>query len=884
MFTSLLFVALPSAAQLPVANEADYTTVDYLVPPEHAEVEVGGMDFLPDGRLALSTRRGQVWIVDDPLAKDPKDAKFHLFAEGLQEGLGLHVVDGEICVVQRAELSRLRDTDHDGTCDTVETICNAWGVSGNYHEFAYGLPVDRDGNFYVSLNLGFTEPKWWHGRSLAPYRGWIVQISKTGALKPFAFGFRSPCGLGMDDEGQLLLTDNQGDWEPVCPLYVVKPNQFHGAPASLAWTPQYQETKTEPSLTNPPDMPRVAPALWMPYGWTRSAGDMRTIPRDGSFGPYGGQLALAELTNGLVLRADLERVRGESQGACLMLRQRVGSAIRVLFGKDGTLFTGLTNRGWGGLNPSSGVARVRWNGRMPFEIQHVHLLQDGFELTLTEPLASNAALDPANVLATQYHYDWWWEYGSPERGTRRLTTTSLAASADRRKLLVHFSDLAAGEVAKVKLSGLLSQSGQALLHEEFAYTVNQLPEGPLCDTPVARVVPPPPARESGAEGWLRVCYGDAFEMWKQSRWKLSDIELDASDATKFALKDGMGALTNQGLAPAEDYTSSFVFGDAKVHVECALPKGGATAVSVHGRYDILLADPGEEKTQSLRSLGAVLPGEHFAGSPPLLPAFKGPGQWHDLDFFFRAPRFDASGRKIANARFERVMVDDVLLQNQIELTEPVQGASGPESAEGPLVIRGGLGICAVGGIMVRPLDVPWPAEGWHALLAPDEIEGWKTIGAATWKNEDKLLTTGGKPGFLATERDDFANLELRARCKINDGGLANLWLRASIAEGAPPAGYAVRINASHPDPEKTGSIVGHAPRKVVLAPADTWFDLVVRCESAGEGTRVTVRMNGVVVNEWLDTAKPFAKGRIALEQHHEGSVLEVKDLAVREIP
>jgi hypothetical protein len=879
MIPSILFL-LP---QLPAANEADYYTVDYLQPPPGAQVEVGGMDFLPDGRLALSTRRGQVWIVDDPLAKDPKDAQFHLFAEGLQEGLGLRVVEGEICVVQRAELSRLRDTDHDGVCDTIETICNSWGVSGNYHEFAYGLPVDKDGNFYVSLNLGFTEPKWWHGRSLAPNRGWIVQISKSGALKPFAFGFRSPCGLGMDDQGRLLLTDNQGDWEPVCPLYVVRPNAFHGAPASLEWTPQYQETKTVPSLTNPPDMPRVAPALWMPYGWTRSTGDMQTIPRDGKFGPLGGQLVLAEMTNGLVLRADLEEVRGAMQGACMMLRQRIGSALRVRFASDGTLFTGLTNRGWGGLAPGSGVARVRWNGKLPFDVQHVHLLQDGFELTLTEPLAASWRPDPRSVQATQYHYDWWWEYGSPERGTRMLTPLSLAPSADRRKLVVRFADLAAGEVAKVKLSGLVSQSGQALLHEEFAYTVNQLPEGPLCETPVARVVPPPPARESGAEGWLRVCYGEAFEMWKPSRWKLTDFELDAADPTKFALKDGMGALVNQGVAPAEDYVSSFVFGDAKVHVECALPKGGATAVSVHGRYDILLADPGDEKTLGLSSMGAVLPGEHFAGSPPLLPAFKGPGQWHDLDFFFRAPRFDATGKKTANARFERVMVDDVLLQNQIELSEPVRGATGPETAEGPLVIRGGLGTCAVGGIMVRPLDVPWPAEGWKPLFAPDEIEGWRIVGAGTWKREDKLLTSGGKPGFLATERDDFANFELRARCKINDGGLSGIWLRADASEGAPPAGYCVKLNASHPDPDKTCSIAGLSPRKVVLAPADTWFDLVLRCESTPAGNRISVRMNGVEVNSALDPQKKFMKGRVLLEQHHEGSVLELKDLDLREL-
>jgi len=185
--------------------------------------------------------------------------------------------------------------------------------------------------------------------------------------------------------------------------------------------------------------------------------------------------------------------------------------------------------------------------------------------------------------------------------------------------------------------------------------------------------------------------------------------------------------------------------------------------------------------------------------------------------------------------------------------------------------------------MVRPLDVPWPAEGWTPLFAPDEIEGWQVVGGGEWKREDKLLTTGGKPGFLASERE-FANFELRARCKINDGGLSGIWLRADAAEGATPTGYCVKINASHPDPEKTGTIAGLSPRKVVLAPADTWVDLVLRCETTPEGNRITVRMNGVEVNTALDKEKKFAKGRVMLEQHHEGSVLEVKDLDVRELP
>jgi hypothetical protein len=108
---ALAALAAPIWSAQTAEEESAYYAVDYLAPPEGARVEVGGMAFLPDGRLVLSTRRGQVWIVSDPLAADPSAARFALFCEGLGEGLGLAVVpasepgrDADILVLQRQEL------------------------------------------------------------------------------------------------------------------------------------------------------------------------------------------------------------------------------------------------------------------------------------------------------------------------------------------------------------------------------------------------------------------------------------------------------------------------------------------------------------------------------------------------------------------------------------------------------------------------------------------------------------------------------------------------------------------------------------------------------------------------------------------------------------
>jgi glucose/arabinose dehydrogenase len=871
-----VIAALLLAATLGDPVESDFYAVDWLAPPQGSVLEVGGMDFLPDGRLALSTRRGQVWIVADPLAKDPKDARFTLFAEGLQEGLGLSVIDGAIHVLQRGEISKLVDADGDGRCDRIETLCDGWGLSGHYHEFAFGLPRDAQGNLYLSLNVSFGDPQWWHGRSTAPWRGWVMKVAPDGALEPFAAGFRSPCGLGFDEEGDLLETDNQGDWMPTCPIFHVKPGRFYGHPAALAWTPEYQSTRTTPSDTIPPERAREPAAVWLPYKWSRSAGNLAPDTTGGKFGPFAHQLFVAELTNGMVLRTQLERVRGELQGACFLFRQRVGSAIRVLFAPDGTQLLGLTNRGWGGLAPAHGIARVRWTGRTPFEIRSVHLLQDGFDLAFTEPIAA----PPERVEGLLYHYDWWWEYGSPERGNEPLATTAAEVSPDRTGLRLRFANFRAGEVARVALKGLRSERGEPLLHDEFAYTINQLPEGPPCTTPIARLVPPPAARESQDEGWLRLCYTDALGMWESAGWSLVDAEIDPADPSKLVITPGDAALVNDGgpgespVAPT-DFVSRPVFGDVKLHAELMLPAGGDGGVMLMGRYELRLTPDA--------AFGALAPGSGFAGRAPSLASFRGPGEWHELDLVFRAPRFDASGKKIQDARFEKVLMDDILLHEGIDLPGASEGGlAGPEAARGPLRFRGDRGRVAMRGITVRPMDEATAEPGFVPLFDGEDLEGWESSGRGSFAVDDQVLVGSGPRTFLATARDDFADFEIAARMKVSDGGRSGILFHAQAADQGF-AGYEAVVNSSYPDEEHTGSLRGLAPIRAHLVAPDTWFDYRVRCEREPQGTRIRISIQGIVVTDFLDRERRFGPGRIAVEQHHEGSTVEIRSLAIKEL-
>jgi glucose/arabinose dehydrogenase len=246
--------------------------VEYYTPPAGEVVEVGGIAFVNETDVLVSTRRGRVWWVANALAEDPADAEWTMFVEGLYEGLGLNVVDGRIYVLQRGELSELIDHDGDRVCDEVRTVTQDWGMTGNYHEFAFGLPVDAEGNFYMSLNLGFWSPEWWHGMSKAPNRGWILKVSPEGEVTPIACGARSPCGLGMNSAGDLFYTDNQGDWMPSSPIFHVQEGAFFGHPNSLRWTEEYRASGELPSSTAPPARERTDAAVWLPYSWSRTRG------------------------------------------------------------------------------------------------------------------------------------------------------------------------------------------------------------------------------------------------------------------------------------------------------------------------------------------------------------------------------------------------------------------------------------------------------------------------------------------------------------------------------------------------------------------------------------------------------------------------------------
>jgi hypothetical protein len=308
-----------------------------------------------------------------------------------------------------------------------------------------------------------------------------------------------------------------------------------------------------------------------------------------------------------------------------------------------------------------------------------------------------------------------------------------------------------------------------------------------------------------------------------------------------------------------------------------------------GRYELQLFDtPRDQAALTMSDCGGIYRGESWPGAAPSFLAYRGAGEWHELDIWFQAPRFDEGGTKVSNAMFRRVLMDDTLLHEDLEVPEPTLGASGPEVPEGPLVIQGDHSIVAIGDVRVRPMDFT-PGAGetaresdWVSLFDGESLEGWRASDDGTWTVEDGVIVGQGKTSHLFSPRGDYQDFEVRGSFKISDNGNSGFYFRAAFGPGWP-AGYEAQVNSTYADPQRTGSLYAIAPITAQLVPPDTWFDYHVTCRDEAAGTHVVIRVNGVVVNDVVDAERRHARGHIAIQQHHEGSRIEVKELFVKEL-
>jgi hypothetical protein len=485
----LISIATPRA-------QTDSRSKTWKPAPEGLALEVSGMTVLDDKRVAVAIRKGEVWILDGVYDDPPNNVRYKRFASALHEPLGLLKHNDSLYTAQRTELTQLKDTDGDEVADEYLTVAKGWGVTGHYHEYAYGPKLDGDGNMWLTLNIGLglkgnqltrtvREPTL--GYRQGRWRGWGLKVTPNGTMIPVCAGMRSPCGIGANAGGDMFYTDQQGNWVATNSLHHMRKGAFfHHAEALASMTQPGSTIQGVTSVPNGAPLPQALeqfpqlkpPAVWFPYKkMGQSTTDIMLDDSSGRFGPFAGQLFVGEFTQASMSRVFLEQVDGEYQGACFPFRSSFASAVlRMAQGADGSVFVGLTNRGWSSLGTSSyGLQRLVWTGKTPFEIKEMRAQPYGFELVFTKPVDARTAEDLQAYAMNSYTYLYHSTYGSDEIQKQDLAIKRSVVSDDGYRVQLQVDGLRELFVHELVAAGVRSRNGEPLLHPHGYYTLNRIP-------------------------------------------------------------------------------------------------------------------------------------------------------------------------------------------------------------------------------------------------------------------------------------------------------------------------------------------------------------------------------------------------------------------------
>ncbi len=360
--------------------------------PWKRNVRPSDFDFFPDGRLALLTFDGDVWIADDVTGRR-KHITWQRFAGGLHEPMGLRVVDGQIVVFDRNGLVTLRDRDRNGEADFYANLCNLPAQTAETREFAMGFELKPGGGFFLSKGGQIHGPR-------GKLNGTILEVSADGkTMKVIATGLRQPF-LGVDPvSGLLTASDQQGHWVPSTPLHVIRPGSYYGfQPVRLG--PKANEGRT---INEPP--------LWIPH-FVNQSGARQVWLRNARMGTLNDSLVHVGYNQPALFRIYLD-AHGQ-QGAVAPLL--TGFPTGLLSGRvnpvDGRLYVGGLNL-WGTTGKKiQGLYRVRPTGKLSFLPSTVRAFREGVVLRFDHPLDHDHATSMSRYSVDRWNYHRTPDYGS----------------------------------------------------------------------------------------------------------------------------------------------------------------------------------------------------------------------------------------------------------------------------------------------------------------------------------------------------------------------------------------------------------------------------------------------------------------------------------------
>lgn len=533
--------------------------------PDDFQPKVGGMDFLSDGRMVVCTwdSIGPVYIIDGVSTGDPAKMTVKRIASGLAEPLGLKVVDDEIYVLQKHELTKLIDHNGDEIIDEYQTVSDAWRVSANFHEFSFGLAY-KDGHFYAALAIAIM-PGGASAQPQIPDRGKVAKISKEdGSIEFIAHGLRTPNGIGIGPDNEIFLADNQGDWLPSSKIVHVQKGAWYGSRAV-----DFEGTA---------DLEETLPVVWLPQD---EIGNSPSTPTYLNVGPYKGQMIHGEVTHGGIKRVFVEKVDGKYQGVVFRFIQGLEAGVnRLTWGPEGDLYVGgIGNPGnWQHAGKLGyGLQRLHYNGKSVFEPLAIRAKSNGIEVEFTQPIAQDQGQRISDYQVKQWYYKPTENYGGPKLDLKELNIKSLHMSDDRKKIFLELDGMKPNHVVHFRIVyPFMSSEAQSLWTTEGWYTMNNIPSDvPGFVNPVQPLAHNQLTEKEKSEGWKLLFDGKTTAGWRKFKedkagpaWKVANGTLFLDNSRK---KDWQ-------VVGGGDIMTDGEYQDYELTLEWKLEEGGNSGV------------------------------------------------------------------------------------------------------------------------------------------------------------------------------------------------------------------------------------------------------------------------------------------------------------------
>lgn len=483
------------AGKAPIELPAGYSLEDWMSPLDllgrQQLFEPTGIAVAKDGTMVFATRAAGVWRI--------RNGEWSLFAEGIYEALGVHIEDdkGDVIVIaQKPEITRISDENGDGRADVFQTLSDDYGFHGNYHEYTHGLAKDAAGNYYFLLNLSHDDKadrvSWRAGGrfmgSMGGYRGWALRVTPEGKTERFAYGLRSPAGIGVAPDGRIWYAENQGEYCGSSKIVPLEEGKFYGHMSGLVDLPGLIPDAPELNYDLWKDKLRKG-AVWLPHGMmANSPGHLTWDLTGGKFGVYQNQMFVGDQTLSQLMRVVTEVVEGEDQGCVIPFGKGLASGImRPVFLPDGSMLLGQTGRGWTAKGGNqAALQRVIYDGKtLAADISNITATSTGYEVHFTQPVDKAVTPDQLTkaLAVTSWFYTNLAEYGSPRHDKRDEKITSVTLSADRKSLLIDLDGFKSDDKWLVRLyhiqlkdaSGVFGDS-PAWKNLEGFYTLNAIPK------------------------------------------------------------------------------------------------------------------------------------------------------------------------------------------------------------------------------------------------------------------------------------------------------------------------------------------------------------------------------------------------------------------------